>query len=143
PFLCELTGDNGYKLLVGLGGDQGCLQYSPSDGRPPYLMAVGDTFAEDGTVIVFLTANTPTPIPAKDCIAIAIVKSVVRDFLKAGRQPVKAAWEEIRILRQSRLIRRTRAGDGRVLALWYDHRNRLVENTETANLQTAADFDLR
>src|SRR5215510_4191747 len=74
PFLCELTGDNGYKLLVGLGGDQGCLQYSPSDGRPPYLMAVGDTFAEDGTFIEFLTANTPTPIPAKHCMPIALVR---------------------------------------------------------------------
>lgn len=40
PFFAELVGANGFKLLVGLGGAVGCLQFSASTGEPPYLMAV-------------------------------------------------------------------------------------------------------
>ena len=37
-FFCELLADNGYNLLVGV-GRIGCVQYSPDNGNPPYLMA--------------------------------------------------------------------------------------------------------
>ncbi len=36
PFFCELIGDNGYKLLLGVGEAVGCAQYSASDGSPPH-----------------------------------------------------------------------------------------------------------
>src|SRR5262245_46023167 len=43
PFLCELSGANGYHLLVGIGPDVGCVQHSAGDGSPPYLMATSST----------------------------------------------------------------------------------------------------
>jgi len=42
PFLFELRGDNGFMLTVGFAGNCGSMQYSPSNGSPPYLMAVAD-----------------------------------------------------------------------------------------------------
>lgn len=41
PFILELEGDNGFRLTVGIGGTVSCIQYSSSDGEPPYLVAVG------------------------------------------------------------------------------------------------------
>jgi hypothetical protein len=35
PFLAELIGDNGYKLLLGLGADVGFAQFGTSDDEPP------------------------------------------------------------------------------------------------------------
>ena len=38
-FFVELHGGNARDLLIGLGGDVDCVQYSGHDGDPPYLMA--------------------------------------------------------------------------------------------------------
>jgi len=40
PFLARLSGENGFELMIGIGGRFGCVQHSRSDGEPPYLMAV-------------------------------------------------------------------------------------------------------
>jgi hypothetical protein len=32
PFFCELVGENGYKLMLGIGTNIGCAQYSACDG---------------------------------------------------------------------------------------------------------------
>ena len=40
PFYAELLGDNGFKLLLGLGPKEGGVQFSSVKGEPPYLMAV-------------------------------------------------------------------------------------------------------
>jgi hypothetical protein len=40
PFILELEGDNGYRLIVGIGGPVSCIQHGSSDGEPPYTMAV-------------------------------------------------------------------------------------------------------
>ena len=45
PFVCKLTGENGFELDVGI-GKKGCVQYGRTDGLPPYLMAVAP-FPED------------------------------------------------------------------------------------------------
>ena len=39
PFLARLSGENGFELMIGIGGNVGCAQYSRSDGELPYLMA--------------------------------------------------------------------------------------------------------
>src|SRR5262249_9341652 len=62
PFWAQLFGDNGYNLMVGIGGTSGCVQYSRSDGNSPYLVAVAaNPTAEEGD-IEFLCGNTPTPV---------------------------------------------------------------------------------
>jgi hypothetical protein len=40
PFFCEIEGENGYKLTVGLADDIGCVQHRRNDGSPPYLVTV-------------------------------------------------------------------------------------------------------
>jgi hypothetical protein len=42
-FFCELLAPNASKLLLGIGSDIGCVQYSSGDGTPPYLMATAAT----------------------------------------------------------------------------------------------------
>ncbi len=42
PFLFELRANNSFTLTIGFGGDYGTVQYSSSDGSPPYLMALAD-----------------------------------------------------------------------------------------------------
>ena len=40
PFFCELVGENGFNLLLGLGSTCSCAQYNRGDGSAPYLLAV-------------------------------------------------------------------------------------------------------
>jgi len=35
PFFAELIGENGFKLLVGIGAITGCVQFSAADGAAP------------------------------------------------------------------------------------------------------------
>src|SRR5215470_17783591 len=65
PFFAELLGENGYQLLIGIGGTVGCAQFSRSDGEPPYLVAVAPDPVPDHKQIEFLCGNTPTPVPLR------------------------------------------------------------------------------
>src|SRR5205807_1365613 len=38
PFFAELYDDNGYNLLIGIGEEIGCVQYSRADGNLAYLV---------------------------------------------------------------------------------------------------------
>jgi len=95
PFMCELIGDNGFTLTVGIGGDTGCVQHAPSDGTPPYMMAVDPT--EQGSTVdemEFVVGGTATPIDGKYCLPFATVKKVVADFAASGSQSAAVNWEE-------------------------------------------------
>jgi hypothetical protein len=95
PFMCELVGDNGFTLLVGIGGETGCVQHSPDDGAPPYLMAVDPT-ASESTVkeMDFLVGGTATPIRGRYCLAFATFKNVVAKFVSTGNRSRAVNWEE-------------------------------------------------
>ena len=70
PFLLELQGSNGYRLLMGIGGPLGCVQNGRGDGNQPYLMAVekiaNHVTSEDE--VEFLAGGTPSPIPRRQCV---------------------------------------------------------------------------
>lgn len=95
PFLAELSGDNGFHIEFGVGGDIGCVQYSSIDGKPPYLVAVSqhpqikDGYAE------FLTANTPTPVPARNILSFDELKQIVLHFLETGQRSDAFSWEPV------------------------------------------------
>lgn len=95
PFFCELIGENGYNLLIGIGAAIGCVQYSRTDRKMPYLMAVsvGDPGSEGH--VQFLTADTPTPVAARYCIPFDLVKEVAAYFLETGDRIPVLAWEEL------------------------------------------------
>src|SRR5256885_14831394 len=60
PFFCELVGDNGYDLLIGIAGNVGCVQFSPSSGDNPYLTAVAPGEQEANEFVEFLIGGAPT-----------------------------------------------------------------------------------
>ncbi|PHR87369.1 MAG: hypothetical protein COA78_37200 [Blastopirellula sp.] len=96
PFFCELIGDNGYNLMIGIGGDVGCVQYSARDGLPPYLMATAFSGNKsEGEYMEFLTGGTLTPVERRYCMPFNIVSEIVADFVRSGLASSAVEWEEI------------------------------------------------
>jgi hypothetical protein len=95
PFFAEFHGDNGYKLLIGIGRTVGCVQYSRSDDDAPYLMAVArDPRAEEKS-FEFLAGNTPTPVPGRYILPLEQVKKIAQYFRETGARSASVSWEEI------------------------------------------------
>jgi hypothetical protein len=94
PFLFELRGENGFTLTIGLANDCASVQYSSSDGLPPYLMAVAAE-GEDGEFVEFLAGNTPTPIPRRFCLPTTQVVEIANAFVSHGGKSDSVDWEEI------------------------------------------------
>jgi hypothetical protein len=95
PFFCELEGDNGYRLDVGLAATLGCAQYSRSDGEPPYLTPVdSNATAEDG-YREFFCQGTPTEVPARHCLPLDVIMGIAAFFLETGKPNPAVSWEEI------------------------------------------------
>jgi len=95
PFVCELVGDNGYKLKMGIGPHVGCVQYSPSDGNTPYLMAVASDNHSEPEYVEFLTGDTLTPIARRYCLPFEMLREVAVYFVETGERSPAVAWEEI------------------------------------------------
>ncbi|MGO9005588.1 MAG: Imm1 family immunity protein [Beijerinckiaceae bacterium] len=95
PFFCELEGENGYKLLVGIGGDIGCTQYSREDGNPPYWMATTPATKNKQGAVDFLIADMATPVPARYCLPFDAVKDIILYFQNTGLRNPAVDWEEI------------------------------------------------
>ena len=94
PFLAELVGDAGHKLLLGLGSADGCVQFSSVDGQPPYLMALRDSPVPEGAQD-FLIGNTPTSISRRFCLPMGQVARIATAFLRTGQRPPDVEWEAI------------------------------------------------
>ena len=95
PFMCELVGNNGFTLTVGIGGDTGCVQHAPSDGTPPYLMAIDPTTGKSTVEeMEFVVGGTATPIDGRYCLPFATVKDVVAEFAVSGNRSAAVNWEE-------------------------------------------------
>ena len=94
PFFAELYGDNGYKLLIGIGGTIGCAQYSRADGDLEYLVAVAPNPIAEKRYVEFLICNTPTPISIRYILPFEKVKEIARYFLETGARSATVSWEE-------------------------------------------------
>jgi hypothetical protein len=94
PFMFELRGENGFMLTVGVAADCGTVQYSPSEGLPPYLMARGDE-TDESEFMEFLAGGTPTPIPKRFCLPLDRVQKIMQDFFTHGEKSDAVEWEEI------------------------------------------------
>jgi hypothetical protein len=95
PFLCELVGDAGFNLLLGVGGQFGCAQYSSRDGSPPYFMAVAEQPAATDEYIEFLAGDTPTPIARHYCLTFGSIQSIATHFVITGQRHPGFFWEQI------------------------------------------------
>ncbi len=94
PFIFELRSENGVTLTVGFAVDRGFVQYSSSDGLPPYLVARADA-RRDGDDIEYLAGGTLTPIAGKFCLRIEQVEEIATHFLASGDRSGTVIWEEI------------------------------------------------
>jgi len=97
PFLLELTGDNGFRLTIGIGGPLGCVQYSSNNGYPPYLVALSesqDRRNADGDV-EFLAGGTATPVPLRRCLTFEVLGQIVMYFFATGERSPEVGWEEV------------------------------------------------
>ena len=96
PFFCELIGDR-TKLLVGIGGEIGCAQFSATDGDPPYLMATVSDFSStvDEEFIEFLAGDTPSPVPNRYALPMDVTCAIAKYFLETGERSKAVSWEEI------------------------------------------------
>ncbi|MFE0759012.1 hypothetical protein ACFW16_33950 [Inquilinus sp. NPDC058860] len=92
---CELIGENGYNLLIGLSKDRGCAQHSRADGELPYLMAVSNQKAISDECFEFLLGGTPTPVPSRYCMPIDAVKKIACYFQSVGGICPDFSWEEV------------------------------------------------
>ena len=97
PFLLQLEGDNGFKLIIGVGGPVGCAQFSSVDGNTPYQMAVskGGQTADSSEAVEFLAGGTPTPIPIRRCVPFEALKRIVIQFFEKGDRSREVEWEEV------------------------------------------------
>jgi hypothetical protein len=95
PSLCELMGENGMMLTVGVSADVGCAQYGSQDREPPYLMARN----EDASVLFesfdFFIADTATEIDARYCLPYRLIERIALDFLRDGTMSREISWESI------------------------------------------------
>jgi hypothetical protein len=95
PFFIRLSGANGYEIMVGIGGDVGCVQYSRSDGEPPYLVAVPPRPHRTSGDVEFLTGNTATPVPARNILSFDELRQIALHFLETGERSDVVAWEPV------------------------------------------------
>jgi hypothetical protein len=95
PFIARLRGEDGFQLFLGIGSDLGFVEYMCVDGSLPYLAALSAKPQVKAGHVEFLTANTPTPIPARFILSFDEMKQIALHFLKTGERSDAVIWESI------------------------------------------------
>jgi hypothetical protein len=92
PFMADLVADNGFELLLGIGPNVGCAQYSRADGEPPYLMAVSPERHMRKGCVEFFVSNTPTPVAARYILSFDQLKAISLYFFETGDRSNAVSW---------------------------------------------------
>lgn len=96
PFFAELVAENGFKLLLGIGPSEACVQFSLTDGSPPYLMAVArDAPSTAEGEVEFLIGDTATPVPKRFSLPYKTMVDVAACFVDSGERYTGVAWEDV------------------------------------------------
>jgi len=95
PFIFELCGSTGFRLLIGLANEQAAVQFGATDGEPPYMMAIGENRTSQHGFIEFLVGGTLTPIPRRFVLSIEMATVIAIEFVSSGRKSSLVNWEEI------------------------------------------------
>lgn len=94
-FIFDLIGDNGFKLGIGLDKNIGCVQFSPANGMPPYLMAIGNPNAPENIDHEFVMGGTATPVQGRYLLPFESVKDIACYFVETGDRSPAVNWDEI------------------------------------------------
>jgi ABC-type transport system involved in multi-copper enzyme maturation permease subunit len=95
PFMFELCGSNGSRLLIGLATERAVVQFSSADGEPPYLMAIDEKGTAKDGFIEFLVGGTLTPIARRFGLPVETATMIAIEFVCDGTQSNLVEWEEI------------------------------------------------
>jgi hypothetical protein len=93
PFFCQLVGENGDVLDIGI-GDPACVQHTSEGGYPPYLMALSKS-AHEQSDSEFLAGGTLTPVCSRYCLPFDLVTQIAVEFQEKGVRSPSVGWEEI------------------------------------------------
>jgi hypothetical protein len=93
PFACELEGESGACLVLGV-GEVGTAQYSREEGGP-YFLAVTNSMVIADTEVEFLAGGTPTPFDARFCLPFDDVIRIAVHFMDTGEACPSFSWEMI------------------------------------------------
>jgi hypothetical protein len=95
PFMAEFCGASDFEIMIGIGGDFGCVQYSRVDGTPPYLMAVSHHPVMKRGYIEFQCGGTPAPVGSRNILSFDELKEVVLHFMRTGERSNTVSWREV------------------------------------------------
>lgn len=95
PFIADLSADNGFQIVFGLGPEFCCVEYTRVDGDLPYLMAVSPHPRIKEGDVEFLAANTLTPIAARYILTFDELMEIADHFLKTGGRNDAFLWDSI------------------------------------------------
>jgi hypothetical protein len=101
PFIAELIGDNGFKLMFGLGTEEGFVQFSSVEDDPPYLLAVNPDLGNSEGECEFLCGGTLTSIEKRYCLPYDAFLEILVEFVKTGQRKPDVQWEELRPPREN------------------------------------------
>ncbi|CAN5154424.1 hypothetical protein BH11CYA1_BH11CYA1_07270 [soil metagenome] len=93
PSAGELVGENGYKLTVGIDGQVAFVQYSNTNGDPPYLVAQARTIVTKKKHD-FIVTGSPTEVDGKCCLPFSEFEKVVCDFMETGQKSPFVEWAD-------------------------------------------------
>ena len=94
PVFCEFVHDGGQRLLVGVGGQFGCLQISGADGLPPYWMAVAKS-PLTGTRLAFQFGGTQSVVSGRYRVPFDDLVIAAAHFFETGTRSDALDWAEI------------------------------------------------
>ena len=93
PFCCELTGEGGSELVIGV-GPIGFAEYS-RNGDGPYFSAISTVTVVEGTEEDFLCGGTSSPVAARFCLPFGDVIRIVMHFMETGEPCPSFSWEMV------------------------------------------------
>lgn len=94
PRFVDLIAPSGDCLTIGIGRPLACVMHTQASGRPPYLIAIGNTEAQEGFV-EFDAGGTPTQFPAYQCIPYDEMVNVAVYFFNNESLPQNVRWDEV------------------------------------------------
>ena len=94
PMAGELTHPNGFMLTICTDGELATVQFSNTDGEPPYLVALSPLQIVEGSHI-FIVTTSDTEIDSKHCLSRTVFEDIACYFLETGERSPAVAWEEV------------------------------------------------
>ena len=96
PSMFQLQLQSGVRIEVGVAGDMGCIQYTPANGLPPYVMATTSLIhSPTESYVIFSVGGTDTPISDRFCLPIELLVIALEHIIIESKLFEGLFWEEV------------------------------------------------